>query len=341
MYGPRQKQRSRIMENGDVTFVNALETGGSDTAQGKSKYDVVDDEWEKMYLEVDDDDNKSIQGSIESEVDAEFLDCEKTNLNESEGMYLDSDVERSDIVNGDSNFVIARMDNKNHNSCRASSSYGNDNNEAYLEDQCDDNLSARILGDTGKNYLCSGQSNDAHVVPQFDDEWERMYFDIPDNASDCGQDSIQSEMDDEYLEWEKGNLCGHEEMYIPLAQIDNDFEAIYLDGDAELDNATNDKDDGYLSRVENIEQIGDNLPRLDDIMNEERDDSPPTKFYTRKNNWATTPKISIKECRNWRHCIDSHKFIEIKISTRAACSLTKSYHTSELVHSEWWEQTIY
>ncbi|KAJ6648230.1 Solute carrier family 22 member 5, partial [Pseudolycoriella hygida] len=218
------------------------------SAQGKSKHDVVDDEWEKMYLEVDDDDNKSIQGSIESEVDAEFLDCEKTNLNESEGMYLDSDVERSD--------------------------------------ECDDNLSARILGDTGKNYLCS--------------------------------DSIQSEMDEEYLEWEKGNLCGHEEMYIPLAQIDNDFEAIYLDGAAELDNATNDKDDGYMSRVENIEQIGDNLPRLDDIMNEERDDSPPlesvelsgrrivdigyvfkqiqtTKFYTRKNNWATTPKISIKD----------------------------------------------
>lgn len=40
---------------------------------------------------------------------------------------------------------------------------------------------------------------------------------------------IHDEYDDEFDEWEKANLSESEEMYVPLPQIDDDWEAMYWD----------------------------------------------------------------------------------------------------------------
>ncbi|KAJ6643035.1 hypothetical protein Bhyg_07991, partial [Pseudolycoriella hygida] len=53
-----------------------------------------------------------------------------------------------------------------------------------------------------------------------------MYID-PD--SDYGDS--ESELDPQYLEWEKGNLCGSEETHFPFPQFGEDPEAMYRNGD--------------------------------------------------------------------------------------------------------------
>lgn len=64
------------------------------------------------------------------------------------------------------------------------------------------------------------QSSDNHAI--IGEEWEKMYIGMDDGDNE----SVQSEMDPQYEDWEKANLGGDQEVYMEAIYPNNGDDAI-------------------------------------------------------------------------------------------------------------------